>query len=459
MPNRRRSHRSELPNPGCSQGSDPIETSGEFLPDGTVIELIRDPETCGLELLIFADGTRKTAQEFEHAGRRYRPLDLTASSAQIIPPPCGCAPYETTAKLFSDTASCYTQQGFSEAVAQACTYFGFATWFPHVDRPTPCLGISGPPAEALRLQQLLRSLVRRGFRTLDLTSISFRRIIGELRPTLLLDWRHLSQHSRRLLCASCTPGAHVVAPDSIIDFGMPRAIYFGAEPDPEFPGDFCLRVHLTPAKCGHSMLSENALGKICTNFQPRYLDYRLCNFAAVRDSEFDSPELQGESRIMAKLYGSCVVGAPELQAGMRALIDDRESELRESRFTDHTCVVIEVIFATCHDPKRQVMRVMELTDDVNAILKARGDTVQLKPRAVGAKLDKLRLRREPRNGFGRQILLNARAKRRIHELARDYKVESIQQQIPVCALCKEILGSNVDATEKTAARRPVERRA
>lgn len=434
-----------------AENSDPIETTGELLADGTVVELICNQENRRLELLILADGIRKNTQEFEHAGRRYRPIDLSTSSAQIIPLPSGCAPYETTARLFSDVASCFTQQGFSEEVARTCTYFTFSTWLPHANRPSPCLGISGPPAEALRLQQLLRLVVRRGFRTLDLTSISFCKMIGEFRPTLLLDWPHLSQQSRRILCASCTPGAYVVAPDSIIDLGMPRAIYFGAELDPEFPADFCLRVHLTPAKCGHSILSENALGQICTNFQPRLLDYRLCNLAAVRDSEFDLPELQGESRIMAKLYGSCVVGAPEIQAGIRELIDHRESELRETRFTNPTCVIIEVVFAICHDPKRHDIRVLELTEEVNAALKARGETSQIKPRAMGAKLDELRLRREARNAFGRRVLLNTRAKRRIHELARDYRVESVQQRVPICALCKEILGSKVDPTEKTAA--------
>jgi hypothetical protein len=191
---------------------------------------------------------------------------------------------------------------------------------------------------------------------------------------------------------------------------------------------------------GHRLFTVSEQQQLVTTFQPQFLEYRVRNLAAILQSDFDVPELTGESRVIARVLGACIVEAPRIQARVRPLLEDREIEMREVRFTDCTCVVVEVLFAGCHEPKRQAIRVKEVTEGTNAILKARGENMELHRRAVGAILEKLRVRREPRNSMGRRILLTTKVKRTIHTLARDHKVESIEQRMPICALCKGIFG-------------------
>jgi hypothetical protein len=144
------------------------------------------------------------------------------------------------------------------------------------------------------------------------------------------------------------------------------------------------------------------------------------------------------------VLGASIVGTPHIQSGVRALFEEREIE--ETRFTDPACVVIEVLFPHCHDPERHELRVMDVAKDVNATLKVRRENAELEARKVGEILKNLGVGREARNRQGRRILLGDQLKRNIHVLARDHQVESIEQVVPVCTLCKEILGDLAKAT-------------
>jgi hypothetical protein len=451
MPNQRRSHRSELQNPGCWQRSDPIQTSGEFLPDGSVVELIRDASSGELRLLWCAGKDSRLATEFEFGGRSYRAPDLSSSMARAIPLPSSNSAYGSTEDLFGATLAAFSLYAISAEAARACTYFVFAAWCHRTAQPPPILTISGPPAEATRLLQVVACVVRRGLSVVELTSPGLATIVELLQPTLIIDARHLSAQSRRLLAASCRPGAYLVTRNSVVDLGVPRVLYVGPQPDPELSIDFALHVHLPASPDGHRLLTGREQKQLLAEFQPRFLGYRIRNLSVVRDSEFDVPELTDESRVVAGVLGACIEGAPGIQSGVRTLFEDRELEIRENRFTDPACIVIEVLLAHCHDPKRDEVRVKEVAEGTNSILKARGEIVEIDPRAVGPILDKLGVRREPRNRLGRRILLNARIKRRIHTLARDHKVESIEQVMSVCKLCKEVFGNNADPTKETAA--------
>ena len=70
------------------------------------------------------------------------------------------------------------------------------------------------------------------------------------------------------------------------------------------------------------------------------------------------------------VFGSLHCGRPNsIQSGVRTLFEDRELEIRENRFTDPACIVIEVLLAHCHDPKRNDVRVKEVAAGTNAILR------------------------------------------------------------------------------------------
>ena len=255
MPNQKRSHRSESPNPGCSQRSDPIETTGEFLPDGSVIELIRDADSGELRLLWCAGKDSRLATEFEFGGRSLSGApDLSSSIARAVPLPPSASAYGSTENLFGATLAAFSLYGISAKAARACTYSVFATWCHSPAQPPPILTISGPPADATRLLQVLACLVRRRLSVVELTSPGLATIVELFQPTLIIDARNLSAQSRRLLSASCRPGAHLVTRHSVVDLGVPRVVYVGPQPDPELSLDFALHVHLPASPDGHRAL-------------------------------------------------------------------------------------------------------------------------------------------------------------------------------------------------------------
>jgi hypothetical protein len=153
--------------------------------------------------------------------------------------------------------------------------------------------------------------------------------------------------------------------------------------------------------------------------------------------------MQSESRTMAKVMGASIVDAPEIQAGIQPLLRAREEETREARFTDPMSVIIDVLFVQCHDDKRRALLVKEIAEAAEVVLKGRGDPVELEPRRVGAMLDTLGVpRRRTREGF--RILLDRDLERHIHQLARDYEIESVRGRTTPCALCKKMLGGISD---------------
>jgi hypothetical protein len=292
-------------------------------------------------------------------------------------------------------------------------------------------------AEAMLLLQLLSCLVRRGLPMVEIGSSALRSVAG-LRPTLLIDGRYMSRRSRRLL-SFCGPRAYVACKESVVDFALAKAIYLGPAPPADFSADFSVHIHLLPSRASVTLLDEKTRDQITVDFQPKFLDYRLRNLAAVRDSVFDLPDMDSESRVIAQVLGRCIVGSEKIQAEVRHLLQHRDEDIRAERETDLTCVVIEALLARCHDPSSHSgtgIHVNEIAEKAEVILKGRGTPAELEPRAIGGILDRLKLYRT-RDARGRRIDLSSEARRRIHFLAASHQVESVRDGAVRCDLCKK----------------------
>jgi hypothetical protein len=150
--------------------------------------------------------------------------------------------------------------------------------------------------------------------------------------------------------------------------------------------------------------------------------------------------MYSENRLIARVLGGCIVDAPEIQSTVRSLLESRDDQIREARFTDLAFVVIEVLLGECHGQERDAVRVKEIAERARAVLKGRGETMKLSPRKVGTVLDDLRLPRK-RQSCGFRIPPTATAKRRIHSQARDHEVEPVRERTAPCALCAEFFGT------------------
>ena len=445
-----------VPEPGHTALSDSsridptIEISDGVLPDGRTVDLIRDGSTGELKLLVFDGKNMEVAGSVRVEDRAFLPVTLDPSIQRAVTLPSQACDYEYTEGLFDATHEVFTGHGISEEAADAACYFVFGTWFPGRSFPASCLVITGPIPEAMLFVQLLGCLVRRGLHIGEIDSSGLRLVAEPLRPTLLIDGRRLSRHSLRLLSLS-GPRAYFPCKESVVDFALPKAIYLGVSPVSDFSPDFSIHIHLLPSRESVTLLDDKTREQIIADFQPKFVDYRLRNLAAVRESVFDLSDIDSESRVMAQMLGTCIVDSEKVQAGIRRLFQHREYNLREGRWTDLTCVVIEALLAQCHDPwlldespnnlSSKDVYVNEIAKASEVILKGRGAPAELEPRAIGGILNRLKLYRT-RDARGQRIVLNIGLSREIHFLAQNYQIESVRNPFPRCQLCREISEAN-----------------
>ena len=96
--------------------------------------------------------------------------------------------------------------------------------------------------------------------------------------------------------------------------------------------------------------------------------------------------------------------------------------------------MIEAALCFCHDPSKQQFLVKEVADAVNALLVGRHEDREVNSKTVGTALRGLGLFAE-RVTKGFRVALTNDNSERIHRLAREYSVPSIQGG-PRCDQCE-----------------------
>ena len=412
-----------------------IEALSGVLPDGRTVGVITDVTTGRLRLVWF-DGKEYHAEErISIKGRTFVPPALDPAVQTAVTLPTKALDHGCTQNLFRAIAGLLIEFGMSP-VATVVTYFLFSNWFPEPSLPAPCLIITGPGAEGALLLQLLACLVRRGLPMVEIGSHGFRGLMQQFHPTVLLDARHFTSRSLQKLLASC--GSCVFAPwkTSLTEFSCAKVVYVGPTLADDVPTDFALRVHLSPSPRGVPLLDGKRRDRIIAALQPQLIDYYLRNLLAVRASDFDLPDLDLEGRVIARSLGRCIVGAPEIQAGVRSLLEGRDEELRSARWNDPVCAIIEALLDQSHGPQPDGIYVGRVSEAAAAILKARGVSIKLSARSVGHSLRQLGFTPE-RNGRGSRIIVTSEVIRSIHGLARDYRVAAFEHGIALCDVCRD----------------------
>ncbi len=420
---------------------DPISTSksepsGGILPDGQIADLIIDDLTDRLKLLCF-DGKQYQARDrIETKAGTLVPLAIDPAVLRATVLPIKVSPYGTIPEFYAAIRDLFMEFGFAECVATAAALCIFPTWFPDPSLPVLSVVVTGPSPEAMLLLQLLECMVRRPLRMFELGNYASLGSIRQLHPTILLDGRRFKPAILRTLFSSSTPRTFVPWRGSLVECAFSKVIHLGSNPAPEVLGDFSVQIHVTPSRRVFPNLSEKRRNEIIATFQPKFLDYRLRNLARVNASDFDLPSSESEVRILARLLGRCFPDAPEVQVDIQPLLENREADLRASRWADPVCAVIEAVLDASHSPKADVNFVGEIAEQASIILKARGTPTKLESRSVGSKLRKLGFTPE-RNGTGYLLFLNEETSRKAHQLAREYGAPSSEERIPLFSICSQ----------------------
>jgi hypothetical protein len=415
-------------------------TFGDFLSDGTLIEIIRpDARQKALSLLAWKEGVLTETRRARRDGTSYVPVEPDTSILRAMHIPSGVSEYGTTSSLFAEIIHVFTSRlDVSDTTATLLTHFTLCTWFADCFSMAPQMLIFGPPEESAILVQLLSAICRRALVLSDLDITGWSSLPAALSPTLIINTRRLRTPIRNFLEASNTRHQYIVRKGQLLDPFGARVIYERTPSGDQSLRESAVCVTVTPA-CGRlPILTDHCLDQIADGFQGKLLLYRLRNHAKVRDSEFDVPEFAAAVRSRARMLGACVVDAPELQSGLVSVLRGQDDDARITRSFSLESVLVEALFLMCHEKEpRPTATVGEIAETMTVIFQGRGEALKLEPRKVGEILRALQFYTARQGTAGRGIALLVADRRRVHQLARDYDVPAIRNGFVGCSQCDE----------------------
>jgi hypothetical protein len=214
--------------------------------------------------------------------------------------------------------------------------------------------------------------------------------------------------------------------------------YFGVGEVPEAIASGMLEITLPPTAAGQA-LDDEQLSDIATELQNKMLAYRLANFAKIRVSRLRGANFTDQTRELAVNLAACVMGDPELAAGVVPLLKERDECVRGQRDKDLEVVVIEAVLGVFHENEKKRVQVTEIAALANSILRSRGEFIEYTPEEVGHRLVILGLERT-RTAAGMCLILTSAMRRFVHGLARTYDVPSVASVVSGCPDCKAASG-------------------
>jgi len=134
------------------------------------------------------------------------------------------------------------------------------------------------------------------------------------------------------------------------------------------------------------------------------------------------------------MYHKEIVDAADLHARLLDLLRPRDDAERTEGTGKLEAVVLEALVVACHE-KRPDVHVGQVAELANKILGRSGESLQLSPKEVGAKMKQLGFRTTRLDSAGRGIYLVSERCALIHKLGREFGVPTLRQGLPGCSQC------------------------
>jgi hypothetical protein len=341
--------------------------------------------------------------------------------------------YGTTAQLFDETCNFLRQHpGLTMNSALKLTFFFIAIHFSEYADCWPLVSVVAPDPTGSSL--LLRMLACLCVSTLRIGEVSLNALLSlppSQRPTLLIIDQLTSNKSlERALRIMSRPDSHFLHKGKLHDLSLPTLVCTAEPLRDRWILNQAIQVFLTANRSGK--VDSQSLSESAQQLQGKLYRYREINYTKVRDALFDVPEFASPMREIASWLGRCIVDDPELQRRLLIVFKPQDGDIR-LRLTDSIeAVVIEAVLFLSHEVNRTQARVGEITTVANAILKGRGEILELDPRAVGDYLRALGLYSQRLGAAGRGIRFSNEIQQEIHEQAQTFGVRSFKTS---CALC------------------------
>lgn len=414
---------------------DLIPTACEVLPNGMILDLVRE-EGNGAVGFLTQDGDHyRVVSRFEYEGKTYVPVSADPTILSALRLPTRAASYTSTRELFNEIRKLLAlYNDLPERFLSQIAYFIFGTWL--VDRVpmAPFLSIVAPPtAPRAVLLQLLALLCRRSLLLTAENPAGLWTLPMHLRPTLLLDAAELSVPVQKFLRASNSQGIHFPRNGQALDLYCAKAV---CSPEPlrnSSLASSALQISLAPTRRELPALSEEASHRIAEEFQAKLLMYRTKKYSHVRPPDFDVVGLTAPTQCLARSLAACIVDDDKLQAELVPLLRQQDREFQVERSAGLESVILEALLRCSHEGGRSTVRAAEVAEIANTVLARRGEILRISPETVGRRLKSIGFRTEPIGSGGNGLWLLGQVRASIHRLAREYGIQ--QNPVGGCTHC------------------------
>jgi hypothetical protein len=414
--------------------SKPIFTLGKLFRDGSAIDRLRD-----LRLILRQNGEEVTAPQLSWHDQLYVAAPLDPKLEQFLTLPAEAADFGEVADLVADLCLAIgTKVGLEEETALLVASYILSTWVIDCLPGTVCLNPWGPPGTDATLISLLTCVCRR---PLCLAEPAVRDLVSlpdDLCPTVILRQpspRVLSQ----LLAATAESNLCLIRSGRLANL---RCAIVACTQYPVTAPALTISLHLAEAK---DRISKADGQQLSDEFQPRLLRYRLRQHLEVANSPFDVTGFAPQTRILARIFGATVEGAPDVQARVVNALMAQDEQFKSEQAQGLDAVVLEALLALCHE-NHDSAYVLEIAAVANTILLGRHDNRELSPKMVGGILRNELGLFTKRSGPGYKLSISGELRTRIHSLAVAHNVLSMLQPKADCLFCEGISVTTVTSS-------------
>ena len=424
-----------------------IPTAGEVLPNGVVLDLIRDKHTQELALLAWdKNHEAHVAGQVKFDGKTYIPAtpDPTVLSAMQFPSHYESAGIPNDKLFFAIYSELSKYSGLPDQTLSLITYFVLATWLADFLPIAPFLWIVSPDAaNGEALLQLLALFCRRSLLLAGDSASGLWTMPMHLQPTLLLGDLELNPSMERFLAASNKKGMRFAKGGRTLDFSCAKAVSCReALHDPAL-ANHAIQITLRSHRCKFVVLTREARQTLADKYQSELLRYRLSNYDRIRLPDIDVELLERPRQMLARTLAACAVDNEGQRLTAVNLMREHDRENRPANSWGLEPVIVEALLSCCHDETRVSLRVAELTELVNSLLIKQREDLRVSPETVGWKLRALEFATQPIGSAGRGLWMLKDVRAQIHQVAREFELppdpEGLDQGCPGCLELQEAI--------------------
>jgi len=423
-----------------------VETDFAELDDGSLVEMIEDPDNSSRTLLaVYKDGEVRFTDQLQYGGRVLVPIPREKEILRHVRLPRGVQACESAFSLVQQIRSIFTQcLDLDEVRSFLLSTFVLSTWFIERLPVAPYVALIGlPQSGKSAVLKVLRLLCRRALLTGDITSAALYEICDRLTPTLLIDETSTIGQKRVLFHLLRTGNTR-----DLIAMRRGRSFKaFGAKVISwiELPNDSALN-----SRCIQIPLCETHRTDLKRPTDPEIvraaddLQKQLLQFRFEKSRKLILPKIEGDERLRSRardLYETLALPCCESKELCRILVEAfaEQQEWNREQLSVSQSAILKVLFKNAHrnlDNNRSA--VGDLAAQVNDELQAQGEGFRLSARELGAALTSLGFTNRKRTNSGWVIRMFGRDYKRVHQLLLAYGGLPESQPERQCDFCREI---------------------